>query len=59
MDSDPEAYRLKTEKIRQSYEQRKAAATNEKGLVIVFTGIGQGQEHGSLRDAGCARSSTA
>jgi cob(I)alamin adenosyltransferase len=43
MDLDPEAYRLKTEKIRQSYEQRKAAATNEKGLIIVFTGSGKGK----------------
>jgi cob(I)alamin adenosyltransferase len=43
MDTDPEAYQRKVEKIRESYEQRKAAATGEKGLVVVFTGTGKGK----------------
>jgi cob(I)alamin adenosyltransferase len=43
MDSDDGAYRSKVERIRESYEERKAAATHEKGLVIVFTGSGKGK----------------
>jgi cob(I)alamin adenosyltransferase len=43
MDSDPEAYQRKVEKIRESYEERKAAATREKGLICVFTGTGKGK----------------
>lgn len=43
MDSDPEAYQRKVEKIRESYEERKAAATREKGLTVVFTGTGKGK----------------
>jgi cob(I)alamin adenosyltransferase len=43
MDTDPEAYQRKVEKIRESYEQRKAAATGEKGLIVVFTGTGKGK----------------
>lgn len=43
MDSDPGAYQRKVEKIRDSYEQRKAAATREKGLIVVFTGTGKGK----------------
>lgn len=41
--NDPEAYQQKVQKIRESYEQRKAAATGEKGLVMVFTGNGKGK----------------
>jgi cob(I)alamin adenosyltransferase len=40
---DPDAYQRKVEKIRESYEQRKAEATREKGLVVVFTGTGKGK----------------
>jgi cob(I)alamin adenosyltransferase len=40
---DPDAYRERAEKIRQSYEQRKAAAQGEKGLICVFTGTGKGK----------------
>jgi cob(I)alamin adenosyltransferase len=40
---DPDAYQRKVEKIRDSYEQRKAEATREKGLVVVFTGTGKGK----------------
>ncbi|MDB4987292.1 MAG: cob(I)yrinic acid a,c-diamide adenosyltransferase [Myxococcaceae bacterium] len=43
MESDPNAYQRKVEKIRESYEQRKAEATGEKGLIVVFTGTGKGK----------------
>jgi cob(I)alamin adenosyltransferase len=43
VDHDPDAYQRKVEKIRESYEQRKAAATGEKGLICVFTGTGKGK----------------
>ena len=43
MASDPDAYQRQVQKIRESYEQRKAAATREKGLVIVYTGTGKGK----------------
>lgn len=43
MEQDPEAYQRKVEKIRESYEQRKAAADQEKGLIVVFTGTGKGK----------------
>jgi cob(I)alamin adenosyltransferase len=40
---EPDAYQQKVEKIRQSYEERKAAANQEKGLIAVFTGTGKGK----------------
>jgi cob(I)alamin adenosyltransferase len=40
---ESEAYQRKVEKIRESYEQRKAAANREKGLIVVFTGNGKGK----------------
>jgi cob(I)alamin adenosyltransferase len=40
---DPEAYQRQVQKIRDSYEERKAAATGEKGLIAVFTGTGKGK----------------
>jgi len=43
MTDDPELYKRKVEKIRASYEERKAAASDEKGLIIVFTGNGKGK----------------
>jgi cob(I)alamin adenosyltransferase len=43
MTQDPEAYQRQVEKIRESYEERKAAATGEKGLIAVFTGTGKGK----------------
>jgi cob(I)alamin adenosyltransferase len=43
MDQDSDAYRQRAEKIRQSYQERKAAAQGEKGLVCVFTGTGKGK----------------
>jgi cob(I)alamin adenosyltransferase len=39
----PDAYRARAERIKQSYEERKASATLEKGLVAVFTGNGKGK----------------
>jgi cob(I)alamin adenosyltransferase len=36
-------YQRKVQKIRESYEERKAAASEEKGLVLVFTGNGKGK----------------
>jgi cob(I)alamin adenosyltransferase len=43
MDQDSDAYQRRAEKIRESYEQRKAAADREKGLIVVFTGNGKGK----------------
>jgi cob(I)alamin adenosyltransferase len=40
---EDDAYKQRAEKIRQSYESRKAAAQGEKGLVCVFTGTGKGK----------------
>jgi cob(I)alamin adenosyltransferase len=38
-----DGYQRKVQKIRESYEERKAAATREKGLIAVFTGTGKGK----------------
>jgi cob(I)alamin adenosyltransferase len=43
MSQDPEAYQRQVQKIRDSYEERKAAAQDEKGLLCVFTGTGKGK----------------
>ena len=43
MESDPSAYQRQVEKIKESYEKRKAAADREKGLIIVYTGTGKGK----------------
>ena len=43
MESDSDAYQRKVEKIKESYEERKAQATREKGLIVVFTGSGKGK----------------
>ncbi len=43
MNDDPEAYQRQVDKIKHSYEERKAAATGEKGLIAVFTGTGKGK----------------
>lgn len=42
-EGDGDAYQRKVEKIKESYETRKAAATREKGLIAVFTGNGKGK----------------
>ncbi len=36
-------YKEKAERIRQSFEKRKKAATKKKGLIIVHTGSGKGK----------------
>ncbi|MBT5367640.1 MAG: cob(I)yrinic acid a,c-diamide adenosyltransferase, partial [Nitrospinaceae bacterium] len=38
-----EEYKDKAERIKKSYEKRQAAATEEKGLIIVHTGSGKGK----------------
>tara|TARA_B100000315_G_scaffold226298_1_gene233142 strand:- start:1692 stop:2288 length:597 start_codon:yes stop_codon:yes gene_type:complete len=38
-----ENYKEKAERINKSYEKRQAAATGEKGLIIVHTGSGKGK----------------
>lgn len=43
MEQDHDAYQRKVEKIRESYEHRKAEAQGEKGLICVFTGTGKGK----------------
>lgn len=43
MQGEDEAYQRKVDKIKASYEERKAAATREKGLIAVFTGNGKGK----------------
>src|SRR5215475_11881504 len=43
MESDADAYQRKVQKIKDSYERRKAEATREKGLIVVFTGSGKGK----------------
>jgi cob(I)alamin adenosyltransferase len=43
MTKAPEEYQRQVEKIRESYEQRKAAASGQKGLIAVFTGNGKGK----------------
>jgi len=42
-EGDGDAYQRKVEKIKESYETRKAAATREKGLIAIFTGNGKGK----------------
>jgi len=42
-DSEQDAYQRKVQRIRDSYEERKAAASGEKGLIAVFTGTGKGK----------------
>ncbi len=36
-------YKEKAERIKKSYEKRKATATKEKGLIVVHTGSGKGK----------------
>ena len=43
MSDESSAYKERAEKIRQSYEDRKANAQREKGLIAVFTGNGKGK----------------
>ncbi len=43
MSDQPDDYKRQVQRIKDSYEERKAAATGEKGLVAVFTGNGKGK----------------
>lgn len=43
MSNEADAYQHRVERTKASYEERKAAATGTKGLVIVFTGNGKGK----------------
>jgi cob(I)alamin adenosyltransferase len=43
MSDDSDDYKRQVQRIKESYEERKAAATGEKGLVAVFTGNGKGK----------------
>ncbi len=38
-----DAYKERVQRVKEVYETRKAAATREKGLTIVFTGAGKGK----------------
>ncbi len=42
-DDSDDSYQRKVQRIKESYEERKAAASLEKGLVAVFTGTGKGK----------------
>ena len=43
MKTDPESHQPMTERRRQGHEKKQAAATHEKGLLIVNTGNGKGK----------------
>jgi cob(I)alamin adenosyltransferase len=43
MQTDPTAHQRMTERRRAGFEKKKAAATREKGLLIVHTGSGKGK----------------
>jgi cob(I)alamin adenosyltransferase len=43
MTEESDDYKHKVQRIKDSYEERKAAASGEKGLVAVFTGNGKGK----------------
>jgi cob(I)alamin adenosyltransferase len=43
MNDEADDYKRQVQRIKDSYEERKAAATGEKGLVAVFTGNGKGK----------------
>jgi cob(I)alamin adenosyltransferase len=43
MNDEADDYKRQVQRIKDSYEERKAAATGEKGLLAVFTGNGKGK----------------
>ena len=43
MKTDPDSHKRMTERHKQGFERKKAAATKEKGLLIVHTGTGKGK----------------
>jgi cob(I)alamin adenosyltransferase len=42
-DDSDDSYQRKVQRIKDSYEERKAAASQDKGLIAVFTGTGKGK----------------
>lgn len=43
MKTDPESHKRMTERHKEGFEKKKAAAQQEKGLLIVYTGTGKGK----------------
>jgi len=43
MKTDPETHKRMTQRHKEGFEKKKAAAQNEKGLLIVYTGTGKGK----------------
>lgn len=43
MKTDPEAHKRMTQRHKEGFEKKKAAAQKEKGLLIVYTGTGKGK----------------
>ena len=43
MKTDPESHKRMTERHKEGFEKKKAAAQKEKGLLIVYTGTGKGK----------------
>ena len=43
MKTDPESHQRMKERHKEGFEKKKAAATKEKGLLIVYTGTGKGK----------------
>ena len=43
MKTDPEAHKRTTQRHKEGFEKKKAAAQKEKGLLIVYTGTGKGK----------------
>jgi cob(I)alamin adenosyltransferase len=43
MKTDPESHKRMTQKHKEGFEKKKAAAQKEKGLLIVYTGTGKGK----------------
>ena len=43
MKTDPDAHKRMTQRHKEGFEKKKAAAKNEKGLLIVYTGTGKGK----------------
>ena len=43
MKTDPEAHKRMTQRHKAGFEKKKAAAQNEKGLLMVYTGTGKGK----------------
>lgn len=48
MSAEPDDHREKMQRRKESFEERKARATREKGLIIVHTGAGKGKTTAAL-----------